>query len=159
MGWRVVSGDTASTETVDNKQILAYRIDYEEDESIYENMSTESIGRSNDAQQNRSGRTHETVQSMEFLAPIEAPQKRVLDITRVLAEVTGTDLSPIQPVDGSPNAQVTVIEDCPARLDVVPENHKFDFEDSLRACTWPVPDFDLIHIQGIYGLAPDWIHL
>ncbi|ROT39062.1 S-adenosyl-L-methionine-dependent methyltransferase [Sodiomyces alkalinus F11] len=83
------------------------------------------------------------------LAPIGAHPQRVLDLgtgTGVWAtdfgdqfpgaEVTGTDISPIQPTWVAPNV-------------------KFVIDDFLLEWTWPEDHFDLIHMRALYGVIPD----
>ncbi|EEP77711.1 conserved hypothetical protein [Uncinocarpus reesii 1704] len=53
------------------------------------------------------------------------------------AEVTGTDLSPIQP-------------------SFVPPNVSFEIEDATEEWTYPPNHFDLIHTRALYGAIADW---
>ncbi|KAJ9156746.1 S-adenosyl-L-methionine-dependent methyltransferase [Coniochaeta hoffmannii] len=53
------------------------------------------------------------------------------------AEVTGTDISPIQPR-------------------WVPPNCRFFIEDCVLDWTWPPDRFDFIHLRAMYGCIPDW---
>ncbi|KAF9761186.1 hypothetical protein IL306_003924 [Fusarium sp. DS 682] len=135
--------------------ILAYRERYGR---TYENIRSTEYWAPNDEQQNQGlDLTHlalfSTLDEKLFLAPIGDQPRRVLDIgtgTGIWAidfgdeypdaEVTGTDLSPIQPV-------------------VVPPNVKFFIEDCLLDWTWPEDHFDFIHIRAMYGSVPDWVDL
>lgn len=54
-----------------------------------------------------------------------------------LAEVIGTDLSPIQP-------------------GFVPPNLRFEIDDATDTWVYPENHFDLIHIRSLYGAVADW---
>ncbi|KAG5757040.1 hypothetical protein H9Q70_000314 [Fusarium xylarioides] len=143
-----ISGDMSTVSITSS--ILEYRKHYGR---TYENIQSTEYWAPNDAQQNHGlDLTHVglffTLDEKLFLAPVEEP-KRVLDISTGTgiwaidfgdeypeAEVTGTDLSPIQPV-------------------VVPPNVKFVIEDCLLDWTWPEDHFDFIHIRAMYGSVPD----
>ena len=56
------------------------------------------------------------------------------------AEVTGIDLSPIQP-------------------EFLPPNCKFEIDDCCLDWTFPLNHFDLIHIRCLYGSVADWPRL
>ncbi|KAK5651413.1 hypothetical protein OQA88_12501 [Cercophora sp. LCS_1] len=55
-------------------------------------------------------------------------------------EVTGTDLSPIQPT-------------------WVPPNVKFEIDDATTPWTWPQGTFDFVHLRYLFGSIPDWTAL
>ena len=56
------------------------------------------------------------------------------------SKITGTDISPIQPV-------------------WVPPNCEFVIDDAQLAWTWPENHFDYIHIRDLYGSIGDWTAL
>jgi trans-aconitate methyltransferase len=56
------------------------------------------------------------------------------------AEITGTDISPIQPA-------------------WVPPNVKFVIDDCLLEWTWPENHFDFVHMRALYGSITDWEEL
>ncbi|KAM0277646.1 hypothetical protein ACHAQH_005674 [Verticillium albo-atrum] len=84
-----------------------------------------------------------------YLAPIGKESQKILDLgtgTGIWAidfgdqfpdaEVTGTDISPIQPAWVSPNV-------------------KFVIDDFLLDWTWPDDHFDFVHLRSLYGVVPD----
>ncbi|KAI5811880.1 S-adenosyl-L-methionine-dependent methyltransferase [Pyronema omphalodes] len=86
------------------------------------------------------------------MAPLDKPQ-RILDIgtgtgiwaidvadTYPMAEVIGTDLSPIQP-------------------DWVPANCRFEVDDAMLEWTFKDNHFDFIHCRNISSGVSDWKHL
>lgn len=56
------------------------------------------------------------------------------------AEVTGTDLSPIQPA-------------------WVPPNVKFELDDATDEWTWPQNTFDFVHLRYLFGAITNWTAL
>ncbi|KAI1391888.1 S-adenosyl-L-methionine-dependent methyltransferase [Hypoxylon trugodes] len=88
-----------------------------------------------------------------FLAPISDNVQRVLDVGTgsgiwaivfaeeyPQAEVTGTDLSPMQPL-------------------WVPANVKFEMDDCTQPWIWPEHHFDFVHIRFLFGAIADWDEL
>ena len=53
------------------------------------------------------------------------------------AEVTGVDISPIQP-------------------DFVPPNCRFEVDDINKTWTWDENHFDFVHIRSMPGTVPSW---
>lgn len=56
------------------------------------------------------------------------------------AEITGTDLSPTQPL-------------------WVPPNVKFEIDDCTKQWTWAPNSFDFIHMRYLFGAISDWNEL
>lgn len=56
------------------------------------------------------------------------------------AEVTGTDLSPTQPL-------------------WMPPNVKFEIDDCTKDWTWSSNTFDFIHMRYLFGAISDWTEL
>lgn len=88
-----------------------------------------------------------------ILAPMDDNPQRILDVGTgtgawatdcgdefPMAEVIGTDISPIQP-------------------SWVPPNVKFEIDDCLEDWTWPEDHFDLVHARALYGVIPSWSDL
>ncbi|KAL0941445.1 Phosphoethanolamine N-methyltransferase 3-like protein 1 [Colletotrichum truncatum] len=88
-----------------------------------------------------------------YLAPIKENAEKVLDVgtgTGIWAmdfadehpdtEVTGTDLSPIQPA-------------------WVPPNVLFEIDDCTQPWTWNPNTFDFVHIRYLFGAIIDWTAL
>ncbi|KAK7398454.1 hypothetical protein QQX98_012162 [Neonectria punicea] len=88
------------------------------------------------------GRTYGNSKTTEYWAPNDEQQNEGLDITDFAnqfpsAQVTGTDISPIQPA-------------------WVPPNCEFYIDDAQLKWTWPPDHFDYIHIRDLYGSIDDW---
>lgn len=152
-------GSVASSTTSLSESILDYRRLHGR---TYQNIKTTEYWAPNDEQQNEGldiihNALLMTLDHALFLAPIaddpSHPPRRALDIgtgTGIWAidfadqfpqcEVTGTDLSPIQPLWCPPNCQF-VIDDC------------------LQDWTWPPRHFDFVHLRAMYGSIPDWVDL
>lgn len=60
--------------------------------------------------------------------------------TTVTHDYSGTDLSPTQ-------------------IKHVPPNVRFEVDDFCSEWTYPENTFDLIHLRGLIGCAPDWPEL
>ena len=88
-----------------------------------------------------------------FAAPIDGEPSKILDVgtgtgiwaidmadTYPLAEVVGTDISPIQPT-------------------WVPPNCFFRVEDAQLEWTYPADNFDFVHIRALLGCIDDWPRL
>ncbi|KAI5815495.1 S-adenosyl-L-methionine-dependent methyltransferase [Pyronema omphalodes] len=95
---------------------------------------------------------HLVWQEKLHLAPLKEPH-RILDIgtgtgiwaiemaeNYPMAEVIGTDLSPIQPC-------------------WVPHNCRFEMDDAMQHWTFQADSFDLIHARNISSGVSDWDHL
>ncbi|XTI92278.1 S-adenosyl-L-methionine-dependent methyltransferase [Cenococcum geophilum] len=85
-----------------------------------------------------------------YLAPITSP-RRVLDIG------TGTGICDL--ADEHPAAEVTGIDLSPIQPEFLPPNCKFEIDDCCLNWTFPLNHFDLIHIRCLYGSVADWPRL
>ncbi|PNH60889.1 hypothetical protein VD0002_g6812 [Verticillium dahliae] len=84
-----------------------------------------------------------------YEAPIDEP-KRVLDVG------TGTGIWAIDVADAHPAAEVTGFDISPIQPFWVPPNCKFHIDDAQLEWTYPPASFDLIHIRALYGSIADW---
>ncbi|KAL9941557.1 hypothetical protein ACHAQF_006947 [Verticillium nonalfalfae] len=84
-----------------------------------------------------------------YEAPIDEP-KRVLDVG------TGTGIWAIDVADAHPAAEVTGFDISPIQPSWVPPNCKFHIDDAQLEWTYPAASFDLIHIRALYGSIGDW---
>lgn len=66
------------------------------------------------------------------------PQPRDFADEHPSAQVTGVDLSPIQP-------------------SFVPPNCRFEVDNVNMAWTYPEDKFDFIHVRSLTGCVPDWV--
>jgi SAM-dependent methyltransferase len=85
-----------------------------------------------------------------FLAPLSENPGRVLDVG------TGTGIWAIDIADMYPGAEVTGTDITPIQPAWVPPNLKFVIDDCLQEWTWPPNYFDFIHVRMMYGSVTDW---
>ncbi|KPM43972.1 hypothetical protein AK830_g2642 [Neonectria ditissima] len=83
-----------------------------------------------------------------FLAPIKDDVEQVLDIG------TGTDFA-----DEFPNAEVTGTDLSPIQPAWVPPNVRFELDDATLSWSWPENTFDFVHIRYLFGAITDWTAL
>ena len=84
-----------------------------------------------------------------FLAPLDKPNK-VLDVG------TGTGIWAIDFADEFPDADVTGVDLSPIQPSWVPPNCKFELDDVSSSWTYPDNTFDYIHIRYMVGCMKDW---
>jgi SAM-dependent methyltransferase len=85
-----------------------------------------------------------------YLAPIGNDPGKVLDVG------TGTGIWAVDFADQHPSAEVTGTDISPIQPAWVPSNCKFEIDDCLQDWTWPKDHFDYVHIRCMYGSIPDW---
>ncbi|KAK2060060.1 S-adenosyl-L-methionine-dependent methyltransferase [Colletotrichum caudatum] len=88
-----------------------------------------------------------------FLAPIGGNPQRVLDVG------TGTGIWAIDFADQFPNAEVTGTDISPIQPGWVPANLRFVIDDFLLDWTYAENHFDFIHMRQLYGSVPSWVNL
>ncbi|KAK6210305.1 UMTA protein [Colletotrichum tabaci] len=88
-----------------------------------------------------------------FLAPIGDSPKEVLDVG------TGTGIWAIDFADGFPSAEVTGVDISPIQPGWVPPNCKFHIDDIEKPWTWPAEHFDFVHVKHLEGSVADWPRL
>ncbi|KAF3798615.1 hypothetical protein GCG54_00010767 [Colletotrichum gloeosporioides] len=84
-----------------------------------------------------------------FLAPIGDSLQKVLDLG------TGTGIWAIDFADEFPSAQVTGVDISPIQPGWVPPNCKFQVDDIEQPWTWDA-DFDFIHVRHLEASISDW---
>ncbi|KAH0434536.1 UMTA protein [Colletotrichum camelliae] len=84
-----------------------------------------------------------------FLAPMGDSPQKVLDLG------TGTGIWAIDFADEFPSAQVTGVDISPIQPGWVPPNCKFQVDDIEQPWTWD-SDFDFIHIRHLEASISDW---
>ncbi|KAH8899127.1 S-adenosyl-L-methionine-dependent methyltransferase [Thozetella sp. PMI_491] len=87
-----------------------------------------------------------------FLSPLKNPQK-VLDVG------TGTGIWAIDFADEFPSAEVTGTDLSPIQPAWVPPNCRFELDNCELDWTYPDETFDFIHIRGLVGSVKDWPRL
>ncbi|OTA97732.1 hypothetical protein M434DRAFT_391659 [Hypoxylon sp. CO27-5] len=88
-----------------------------------------------------------------FLAPVKDDMEKVLDVG------TGTGIWAIDVGDQYPKAEVTGTDLSPTQPLWVPPNVKFEIDDCTKEWTWPSNTFDFIHIRYLFGAIADWTAL
>lgn len=83
------------------------------------------------------------------LAPIPNP-RRIIDLG------CGTGIWCIDMADEHPGAEITGIDLSPIQPSFTPPNCKFEIDDVTSPWTYPPAHFDFINIRGLYGSVADW---
>ncbi|KAK1993919.1 S-adenosyl-L-methionine-dependent methyltransferase [Colletotrichum falcatum] len=85
-----------------------------------------------------------------FLAPIGDKPQRVLDLG------TGTGIWAIDFADEFPSAEVTGVDISPIQPGWIPSNCRFQIDDFEEEWTWPREYFDYIHVSHLEACVSDW---
>lgn len=83
------------------------------------------------------------------LAPVKDPHE-ILDVG------TGTGIWAIQMADKFPDAQITGTDLSPIQPDLVPPNCLFEIDDASLEWTWEENHFDFVHVRELFGSIADW---
>ena len=92
---------------------------------------------------------YSTLGGQLHLCPVRNPRE-ILDVG------TGTGIWAIEMSDKFPEAQVTGTDLSPIQPDLVPPNCVFEIDDATLEWTWDDNFFDLIHIREMFGSIRDW---
>ncbi|KAM0417208.1 hypothetical protein ACHAPT_012785 [Fusarium lateritium] len=84
------------------------------------------------------------------LAPLKEDVQKVLDVG------CGNGIWAIDFGDAHPEAEVTGIDLSPMQPTWVPPNVKFLVDDATQPWTWPDNSFDYVHIRFLNGALKDW---
>ncbi|KAF5633323.1 demethylmenaquinone methyltransferase [Fusarium tjaetaba] len=88
-----------------------------------------------------------------YFAPLDDNIQKVLDIG------TGTGIWAIDFADKFPGCEVTGTDISPIQPGWVPPNLKFEIEDCTQQWTFPTDSFDYVHLRYLVGCIPDWTEL
>ncbi|TIA50518.1 S-adenosyl-L-methionine-dependent methyltransferase [Aureobasidium pullulans] len=91
----------------------------------------------------------ETLGGELHLAPVKNPRE-ILDVG------TGTGIWAIQMADKFPEAQVTGTDLSPIQPDLVPCNCVFEIDDASLEWTWEDNHLDYVHVREMFGSIRDW---
>ncbi|KAL1304797.1 hypothetical protein AAFC00_003726 [Neodothiora populina] len=91
----------------------------------------------------------ETLDGALHLAPLENPQQ-ILDVG------TGTGIWAIDMADQYTEAEVTGIDLSPIQPEMVPVNCVFEVDDANLEWTWDDNFFDFVHVREMFGSISDW---
>ncbi|KAK4449859.1 S-adenosyl-L-methionine-dependent methyltransferase [Podospora aff. communis PSN243] len=105
------------------------------------------------------GRTYQN--DSEYWGPNDKTRTEQLDINHHLLTVldvgTGTGVWAIDFADEFPESEVTGIDLSPIQPSWVPPNCKFVIDDASKPWTYPDNSFDYIHIRYMLGSFKDWV--
>ncbi|KAI5458957.1 S-adenosyl-L-methionine-dependent methyltransferase [Mariannaea sp. PMI_226] len=88
-----------------------------------------------------------------YEAPLGDNPQAVLDLG------CGTGIWAIEFADEHPSADVTGVDLSPIQPAFVPPNCKFEVDDINKEWTFPLNKFEFIHIRGMTGCIPSWVEL
>ncbi|RDW65126.1 hypothetical protein BP6252_10777 [Coleophoma cylindrospora] len=88
-----------------------------------------------------------------FLAPISSNPQNVLDVG------TGTGIWAIDFADAFPSSQVTGTDLSPIQPSFIPPNLKFEIDDAQMDWTFAPDSFDYVHMRCLMGSIRDWQRL
>lgn len=151
-----IGGSSALSSTVSlSESIFEYRKLHGR---TYQTTDSGQYWAPNDDQQNEGLELthHVLIMALEdqlCLAPIGENVQKVLDIG------TGTGIWACDFADQYPSAEVTGTDISPIQPSWVPANVEFTIDDCLLDWTWPEDHFDLVHIRLMYGCIPDFSEL
>ncbi|KAK0383802.1 hypothetical protein NLU13_9713 [Sarocladium strictum] len=85
-----------------------------------------------------------------YLAPIRKDPHAVLDVG------AGTGIWTIEFAEQHPSAEVTGIDLSPIQPSIVPINVRFEVDDANLDWTYPFSHFDFVHTRMLTGCVPSW---
>ncbi|KAI5364222.1 Putative S-adenosyl-L-methionine-dependent methyltransferase [Septoria linicola] len=148
------SGYAASITGTDTTSLLSSIARYREENgrTYHSYGSTEHWGPNDDKAQDQQDLSHHlwtlALKGRHYLAPVQDPQ-HILDIG------TGTGIWAIEVAEALPDAEVTGLDLSPIQPAFVPPNCFFEIDD--YNVDWLDHDkYDLIHARELLGSAPDW---
>ena len=59
--------------------------------------------------------------------------------------------------DENPGSQVIGVDLSPIQSSFVPPNCVFEIDDINKNWTWPIDNFDFIHVRAMTGCVDDWV--
>lgn len=146
-------GDTASSTASLSESILEYRNIL--GRTFHSNVGVAESWIPNDEQQQESMDIHHHMCTLAlkdklFLAPLKPDIQKVVDIG------TGTGIWAIDFAEQFPGAEVTGTDLSPIQPSWVPPNVRFEIDDANLRWTWEDNTFDYIHLRGLMGSIVDW---
>jgi len=151
---RVVGSPGAATSSSDSDTLASYITNYKiENNRRYHAYRDGSYWGPNDEPasdgQDLAHEMYRLTLGALHLAPVYEPAQ-VLDVG------TGTGIWAIEMADRHPEAQVTGIDLSPIQPELVPENCAFEIDDANMKWTWPENYFDFVHVREMFGSIGDW---
>ncbi|KAM0193046.1 hypothetical protein ACHAPA_004009 [Fusarium lateritium] len=149
-----VGDDVASSTESISSSILHYRTIH--GRTYHSERGNAQYWTPNDEHHNESMDINHHLLSLSLEGKLHLAPLKKDDVQKVLDIGTGTGIWAIDFADEYPNAEVTGTDISPIQPDWVPPNLKFEIEDCTQEWTFNPNSFDYVHMRYLYGSISDW---